>query len=121
MVGNPLLKVASLRFNQASHPAFNQYHCFIQEKDLLAVIGPGNVHRCSGNPIEAGSYSLQAEGAKIDKFKANGKTELTAEVEETLEEEQDTKTELIAVELPVDFSKHSLDRVNTERFSFLFK
>ena len=70
------------------------------------MIGPGNIHRCSGDPIEAGSYCLQAEGAKIDKFRANGKAELTAEVGETPEQE------LIAVDLPVDFSKQDLDKVN---------
>ena len=112
MVGNPLLKVASLPFNQVSNPTFYHFdHCFTQEKDLLAVIGRGNVHRCSGDPIEAGSYSLQAEGVKIEKFRANGKAELTAEVEETPERDEDKKTELVAVDLPVDFSKQDLDRV----------
>ena len=119
MVRNPFLKVASLPFNQVSNPTFYHFdHCFTQEKDLLAVIGRGNVHRCSGDPIEGGSYSLQAEGAMIEKFRANGKAELIAKVEETPEQEEDKKAEHIAVDLPVDFSKQSLDRVNTERFSF---
>ena len=77
------------------------------------MIGPGNVHRCSGDPIEAGSYSLQAEGEMIEKFRANGKAELKVDVEkESSEDQQITKPEHSVVELPVDFSKHDLAKVN---------
>ena len=91
----------------------NGFHCFLQEKDLLAVIGPGNVHRCSGDPIEAGCYYLEAEGAMIEKFRAKGKAELKIDIEEgSSEEQQKTKPEYSVVELPVDFTKESLTRVS---------
>ena len=77
------------------------------------MIGPGNVHRCSGDPIEAGSYSLQAKGAMIERFRANGKAELSVDVEEeSSEDQQITKPEHSVVELPIDFSKHDLAKVN---------
>ena len=77
------------------------------------MIGPGNVHRCGGDPIEAGSYCLQAEGPMIERFRANGKAELNVDVEEeSSEEQQNTKTEHSVVELPVYFSKNDLVRVH---------
>ena len=87
----------------------------MQEKNLLDVIGPGNVHRCSGDPIEAGSYSLQAEGEMIEKFRANGKAELNIDVEEPsgkIWKKKKKKNECSVVELPVDFSKHDLAKVS---------
>ena len=75
------------------------------------MIGPGNVHRCSGDPIEAGSYCLQAEGPMIERFRANGKAELKVDVEEESSEDQQ-KPEHSVVELPVDFSKYDLAKVS---------
>ena len=77
------------------------------------MIGPGNVHRCSGDPIEAGSYCLQAEGPMIERFRANGKAELNVDVEEeTTEEEQITKPERSVVHVAVNFSKYDLAKVS---------
>ena len=82
------------------------------------MIGPGNAHRCSGDPIEAGIYCLDAEGEMIKKFKAKGKAELNVDVEEdeSSEEQQVTKSEHYFVELPVDFTQEGLARVSKSTF-----
>ena len=77
------------------------------------MIGPGNVHRCGGDPIEAGSYCLQAEGPMIERFRANGMAELNVDVEEeSSEEEQVAKPEHSVVHVAVNFSMHDLDKVS---------
>ena len=77
------------------------------------MIGPGNVHRCSGDPIEAGSYCLQAEGPMIERFRANAKAELNVDIEEeSSEDQQMTKPEHSVVHLAVNFSKHDLAKVS---------
>ena len=86
----------------------------MQEKNLLDVIGPGNVHRCSGDPIEAGSYCMEAEGPMIERFRGNAKAELNVDVEEEESSEQQQKItpEHSAVEIRVNFSKQDLDKVS---------
>ena len=81
------------------------------------MIGPGNVHRCSGDPIEAGSYCLQAEGKMIEKFKADGRAELIVDVKEPSSKvwkKKRKKNEHSVVELPVDFTKEDLVRVSRD-------
>ena len=39
-------------------------------------------HRCRADPVEAITYSLQADGEELKKFKANAAAELTIDVEE---------------------------------------
>ena len=39
-------------------------------------------HRCRADPVEATTYSLQAEGEELRKFRADAAAELTVEVED---------------------------------------
>ena len=39
-------------------------------------------HRCRADPVEATTYSLQAEGEELKKFRTDAAAELTVEVEE---------------------------------------
>ena len=71
--------------------------------ELLDVIGSGNIHKCRNLPYEATVYSLQAEGVKLETFRANSKTELTLAVKATSDEEQQEK--ITSLKLPVNFSK----------------
>ena len=82
------------------------------------MIGLGNVHRCSADPIEAGSYCLQAKASMIEKFSANGKAELTIDVTERsgkIWKKKKKKNEHSVVELPVDFTKEYLVRVSRDK------
>ena len=74
------------------------------------MIDDGNCHRCDRDPIEAGSYCLQAEGEMIKKFRANGKVELKVDVAEDSEQEEKT-TKHRAVDVPVDFPRQESERV----------
>ena len=74
------------------------------------MIDEGNCHRCRSEPIEAGSYCLQAEGAMIEQFRANGKVELTVDVEGASQQDEKT-TKHSAVDVPVDFPKEEPERV----------
>ena len=78
------------------------------------MIGPENTHR--DPPFEAADYNLKAEGKKLEKFRANSKTELTVVVEDSSEQEN-KKEEHSILELPVDFSK---DDVSGVRYIFTF-
>ena len=68
-------------------------------------------HRCRADPVEAAIYSLQAKGIELEKFWANASAELTVEVEETAEEQNQKKQERSFVELPLDFAKEYLAKV----------
>ena len=81
-------------------------------KDLDAVIGPENTHRCTIHPHEAAIYSLRAKGKKIKRFKSISKAELTVEVEE--------KKKDISVEIPVNFSKEDVAKVKILTFLCTF-
>ena len=81
-------------------------------KDLDAVIGPENTHRCRIHPHEAAIYSLQAEGKNLDRFRSISKAELTVEVEE--------KKKDFSVEIPVNFSKEDLAKVKILSFVYIF-
>ena len=39
-------------------------------------------HRCRADPIEATTYSLQAQGEELKEFRTDAAAELTAEVEQ---------------------------------------
>ena len=87
----------------------------LQERKLLEVIGPENIHKCREPPFEAAIYSLIVEGQKHEQFAAISRSELTVEVGES--SEQDTnKTEHCSLELPVDFSKKAIIEVNLTLF-----
>ena len=84
----------------------NNFHIeTLQEKDLLDVMELDSCHKCRGPPFEAAIYSLEAEGEKLGKFRADVNAELTVELEE-----QDKK-ERSFMELPVDFTKEEVTRV----------
>ena len=74
------------------------------------MIDEGNCHRCDRDPIEAGSYCLQAEGEMIEKFRADGRAELTVDVAEDSEQEEKTKMHR-AVDVRVDFPREEPERV----------
>ena len=54
----------------------------LQEKELSEVISLKCGHRCRADPVEATTYSLQAEREELKKFRANAAAQLTVEVEE---------------------------------------
>ena len=62
----------------------------LQEKELSEVISLECGHRCRADPVEATTYSLQAEGEELQKFRANAAAELTVEVEEQDIEKEET-------------------------------
>ena len=64
-------------------------------------MGPENTHKCREPPLEAAIYSLKAEGESIKKFRANSRTELTLEVQDTFGQ----KERHYSLELPIDFSR----------------
>ena len=77
------------------------------------MIGLDCCHKCREEPFEAAVYSLEAEGEVLDKFRANTKSELTVEVADSSKDQQEKKREHSSLELPVDFSKEDVTRVNT--------
>ena len=81
-----------------------------QDRELLDVIGMDNCHKCRGPPFEAAVYSLEAHEKDFIKFRANSKTELIVEVEDS-SEQQENKQEHSSLELPVDFSREDVARV----------
>ena len=85
---------------------------FLQEKELLDVIGLDCCHKCREEPFEAAVYSLEAEGQVLEKFRADSKAELTVEVEDSSKDQQEKKQEHSSLELPDDFSKEDVTRVN---------
>ena len=87
-----------------------------QEKEFLDVINLEYGHRCRADPVEAAIYSLQAKGEYLDKFKANASAELTVELEETVDEAQ--KIKYSSVELPLDFTKEYLEKVDQNHSSY---
>ena len=77
---------------------------------LSEVFGDENTHRCREAPFEAAIYNLKAKGEKFEKFKSNSKIEMTVEAEMTASK-QEKKKECSTLELPVDFSKDDVTRV----------
>ena len=61
--------------------------------------------------MEAAIYSLQAKGIELDKFRANALAELTVELQETTEEQNQRKLKHTSLELPVDFTKEYFEKV----------
>ena len=76
------------------------------------MIGDENLHRCREPPSEAAVYNLKTEDEKHDKFRADSRTELTVEVGESSDPQQEKKIEHSSLELPVDFSKEDVAKVN---------
>ena len=68
-------------------------------------------HRCRAEPVEAAIYNLQAKGEELEKFRANAFAELTVELENTEEEENQRKQKHTSMELPLDFTKEYLEKV----------
>ena len=75
------------------------------------MIGDENLHRCREPPCEAAVYNLKTEGERLDKFRANSRAELTVEVEDSSDPQQEKKTEHSSLELPVDFSQDDVSQV----------
>ena len=71
------------------------------------MIGPENTHTCREPPFEAAIYNLKTEGEIREKFKANSEMEMTIELEGTAGQ-QEKKQERSYLELPVDFSKEDV-------------
>ena len=80
---------------------------FFQEKELADVIGLKCGHRCRADPIEATTYSLQAEGQKLEKFRANAEAELTVDVEEQGSE----RKKAYDMEVSLNFCRDDVARV----------
>ena len=80
------------------------------------MMGDENTHTCREPPFEATVYNLQAKGGDLEKFRGNSRADLTVEVEQTTEEQQEKKKEHSFLELPVDFSKKNFSKV---KFYFL--
>ena len=60
-----------------------------QKKELSEVINLRCGHRCRADPVEATTYSLQAEGEELKKFRADAAAELTIGiVEHDIEKEK---------------------------------
>ena len=72
-------------------------------RELDAVVGPENMHRCRIHPCEAAIFSLRAKARNLEMFMSISRAELTVEVEE--------KKENSSVEIPVNFSKEDVARV----------
>ena len=72
------------------------------------MIGDENLHRCREPPFEAAVYNLKTEGEKPGKFRANSKAELTVEVEDSSDQQQEKQIEHSSLELPVDFSEEDV-------------
>ena len=68
-------------------------------------------HRCRAQPVEASAYSLEASDRVPERFRADAAADLTVEVEETVGQEQEKKTERSSMELTVDFSKQDVAEV----------
>ena len=66
------------------------------------MIGSGNIHRCRIQPCQAAIYTLQAEGEKLETFKAVSKIELTLETENS------------SLEIPVNFTRDDVAQVKIE-------
>ena len=65
-------------------------------------------HRCRADPVEATTYSLQAEGEELKKFRAEAAAELTVKVEE-----QDIEMEkTYDMEVPLNVPREDVARVN---------
>ena len=75
------------------------------------MIGDENLHRCREPPCEAAVYNLMTEGKKHGKFRANSRAELTVEVGESSDPQQEKKIERSSLELPVDFSEEDVAKV----------
>ena len=88
------------------------------------MIGDENLHRCRDPPCEAAVYNLKTEGKKPAKFRANSKAELTVEVGESSDPQQEKKIEHSSLELPVDFSEEDVSRVRLmfalKQFNFFY-
>ena len=94
--------------------------------ELLDVIGSGNIHRCREvKPYEATIYGLGSE--KLQSFEAVSKTDLTLAVGGNSQEEPNQRNQITSLELPVEFSRESLEKVRItfsqtiliQRFFFL--
>ena len=85
------------------------------------MIGDENLHRCREPPCEAAVYNLKTEGEKHGKFRANSKAELTVEVGESSDPQQEKKIEHSSLELPVDFSEENVAKVRLMFSPKLFK
>ena len=81
------------------------------------MIGDENLHRCRDPPCEAAVYNLKTEGEKHEKFRANSRAELTVEVGDSSDQQQEKKIENSSLELPVDFSEEDVSQV---RLMFLW-
>ena len=68
-------------------------------------------HRCRADPIEATTYSLEAEGEVREKFRANAAAELTVDVEESPEEGNEQKK--YNMKVPVNISRDNVAEVRT--------
>ena len=86
------------------------YNYTFKEKELDAVFGAENTHRCRIHPHEAAIYSLEAEGKKLEMFRSISRAELTVDVEE--------KKEDFSVEIPINFSKEDVAKVKISLFSY---
>ena len=80
----------------------------LQEKELSEVISLKCGHRCRADPVEATTYSLQAEGEELKKFRANAAAELTVEVEEKDMEKEKT----YGMDVPVNVLKEGVAGVS---------
>ena len=86
-----------------------------QEKELSEVISLKCGHRCRADPVEATTYSLQAEGGELRKFRADAAAQLTIEVEEEAKE----KKKKYDMEVPVNFLRDDVAAVRTLIISIL--
>ena len=68
-------------------------------------------HRCRAEPIEATVYSLEAQGAVNQRFRADATADLTVELEKT-SDQQETKHEHSSMDFTVDFSREEVARVS---------
>ena len=84
---------------------------FFQEKELSEVISLKYGHRCRADPVEATTYSLQAQGEELKKFRADAAAELTVEVEE--------KEKKYDMEVPLNFLRDDVAAVRTLIISIL--
>ena len=78
---------------------------------MWEVIGDENLHKCREPPFEAAVYNLKTEDKRPEKFRANSKAELTVQVGESLDPQQEKKIEFSSLELPVDFSEEDVAKV----------
>ena len=64
-------------------------------------------HRCRADPVEATTYSLQAEGKELKKFRADATAELTVDIEEQDKEKKKTYD----MEIPLNVSRDDAVRL----------